>query len=881
LCNYDLVIVDPNSNFNPTKYCTTISEPTAYVSLGEVAENAPYRQDIKPSWVIGKNKSWNNNLVIDQTQEDWQKYFISKMIDPLWKKGYKGFFLDTLDSYYLATQDPKEQQKQIDSIVNLIQQIKSKYPSAKIILNRGFQLLPKVHSQIDAVVIESLYDGWNQAKNKYEGTSLIDQQTLLREIAKIKELKLPIIIVDYLPPNQKSDAIKLADRISKQDLIPWITDSTLQEIYLNKIKVIPRKILIISSNKNELLLETVSSLSYIDTVLEYMGYITHHINIDDAKMLANGDLSQEYAGIILHIETESSKYEPLIRWVQKQISNRIPVVFTNNFTVPRDNESIKSLGLSFSPIEGSSYNLKITKINPRFIGFEMKPLSSPYQFNPVHTKSSQIWLQVQNNLKQIEDAVAITPWGGYALEPYFIQYLPNNHALWIVNPFEFFHQALRLQDFPIPDVTTENGKRLMTVHIDGDGFALMAKWVGGSFAARELYTHILNRFQIPTSVSVITGEIAPNGVNANISNQLMEIARKIFALPWVEIASHSFSHPFNWQKIKDKTGQLEGENYSLKIPNYKFNLETEITGSVNFINKYLAPPNKKCKLFFWSGMADPSYEALAIASREKLLNINGLPDTYINNFQPSITGVTPMGMEVGPYFQVFSPIDGDFYFMNNLAGPLYGYEKVIQTLQLTDKPRRLKPIDLYYHIYSAGYPASLEALIKVYTWALEQSVMNVYISDYIKIVIDYFQTKIAHKNGSWIIYNSGNLRELRSQLNQGYPNIIKSENVIGFKVINNQLYIHLGPNNYTVLTYQKNKPKQPYIIDANGRVTAFYRKKNQLIINFKGYMPLTFTLDNVANCSVTSQNPLNISPNPDGSIRYNSLKVSDEIYINC
>jgi hypothetical protein len=361
----------------------------------------------------------------------------------------------------------------------------------------------------------------------------------------------------------------------------------------------------------------------------------------------------------------------------------------------------------------------------------------------------------------------------------------------------------------------------------------------------------------------------------------MAIARRIFALPWVESASHSFSHPFNWENIESKDRQIQGESYTLTIPNYHFDLETEITGSVNFINQYLTPANKKCVLMFWSGMANPSIQALAIASRDQLLNINGLADTFITNYQPSLTGVKSMGMHVGPYTQTFAPIDGDFYYNNDFTGPLYGYQKVIQTLELTDKPRRLKPIDLYYHIYAAAYPATLEALIKVYDWALAQSVMNIYISEYIKKVLDYFQIELARKNDLWIIHTKGDLREFRSPLSFGYPDLIKSQNIVGFRLINNDLYLHTGPNHFSVLSYQKEKPTTAYLVEANGRVTAFTRSSKELIIHLQGYLPLQFTLANVSNCKIIATNPLTITHQQDDTISYSSSKERDEIHINC
>lgn len=883
LCLYDNVIVDPNSDFNPQDYCDSMSTPFAYVSVGEVPKEAPYAKSIQPSWVIGKNAAWNNNLVLDETNSQWQGFFINQIIDPLWQKGYRGFFLDTLDSYVLAVHDPVLRQKQIDGVVSLIHQIKSRYPQAKIILNRGFQFLPQVHSDVYAVVIESLYHAWNQQKHEYEETPLTEQKWLLAEADKIKKMNLPVIIVDYLPPDQQAQAVELAKSIGQKGMIPWITNNSLDKIYIKKIHDVQREILVLFNNDNNFPTRFVPSFRFLGALLEYLGYIPKYININDTKKLPAENLQGKYAGIILWLDSIKATNVVVLEWAKRQISAQIPVVFLNSFGVPFETRQLKDFGLFFSPIKLSDVSLKVAKIDPDYAGLDTDPMISPYDFLPLRTTSSRILLQMKNEYQQTEDVVAITPWGGYALVPDVLFYMPNYYPLWIVDPINFLQGALRLNAFPVPVTTTENGRRIMTVHIDGDGFAYPANWLGGTFAGDELLQKVLKKYRIPTSVSVITGEIAPNGIHPDRSPELMKTARHIFELPWVEIASHTFSHPFYWQSsTRQNLGYLfGGEPFNINIPNYKFDLKTEINGSVDFINKYLAPRGKKCGLIFWSGLADPSVEALKLASDDNLLNINGESDTYIDNQFPSISGIRPMGAELGGYYQTFAPIDMDYYYIHGFAGPLYGYEHVIQTFQLTDMPRRFKPIDIYYHVYSTSIPASLQALNTVYGWALTQPVMNIYISDYIRKVIDYFKITLAYNDSSWLMYSGSELRELRSAKNAGYPDLARSVNVIGFRENKDDMYIHLGPMRLTVLKYQKDRPAQPYLVEANARVTAFSRNRNELVIKFQGYMPLQFTLANVAACKVTAQYKFRMTQNQNNTTSYSSEKDNNEIHIDC
>ncbi len=882
LCLYDILVVDPQSNFNPQNQCNAMNQPLAYVSLGEIPNHVMYKEGIQSAWIIGRNKAWDSNPILDQTNRAWQTFFLEQIIAPLWEKGYRGFFLDTLDSYLLVSQDPTFQEKQIAGIVQMIQQIKQRYPDAKIILNRGFRLLPQVKNEITAVAIESLYQGWNQLKHQYEPSAKADQTALFNEIAKLKQMQKPIIIIDYLPPSQQHKAQVLANQIANQGLIPWITDKDVQQIYLKKLRPVPRKILVIQSAINQSIIRNAGALPKIGIVLEHLGYVPEYVDLATQPMLPQATPSQQYAGIIIWLEAEEQKNKLLFDWLQKQMAAKIPVVFINRFIMPTDAPELKRLGLSIAFDKTTTKSLSISKLDKNYVGYETTPSITPYDFFSLKTNDSKVLLQLKNDQRQTQDAVAITPWGGYALQPYVLQYLPNtDYALWIINPFHFLHDALRLTDLPTPDTTTENGSRLMSVHVDGDGFSDQAKWVGGGLAAAELRDKVLKRFQIPTSVSVVTGEVAPNGVNPNLSPQLINLARSIFNLPWVEIASHTFSHPIFWQPELQHMANSDGEPDNLTLPHYQFNLPSEITNSVNFINQYLAPANKKCRLFFWSGLADPPLATLKLAYQQGLLNINGVNGTHIDNNHPSLTGVKPMAAKFGDYYQVFAPIDFDFYYMNGLGGPLYGFERVIQTLQITDKPRRLKPIDIYYHFYSASYPAALQALIKVYQWALKQPVMNIYISEYIKKVLDYYQITINRYQDAWVIYSKGQLREIRSLNQMGYPDLTKSQNVLGFQQNKDDKYIHLGPDRLTILHYQLQKPTEPYLIQANARVVSFARTTTDFTIKFKGYMPLKFTMANMTGCQITSKSSLHTLSNSDLTMTYLSNKVEDEIHIHC
>src|SRR5690606_9877650 len=119
---------------------------------------------------------------------------------------------------------------------------------------------------------------------------------------------------------------------------------------------------------------------------------------------------------------------------------------------------------------------------------------------------------------------------------------------------------------------------------------------------------------------------------------------------------------------------------------------------------------------------------------------------------PSLTRVSPMLRPQGEYLQVYAPQINENVYTNNMLGPLWGYRRAIETYQLTDEPRRLKPIDIYYHFYSAASPASLKALQQVYDYVETQETLPIYVSDWSGVASAWYHLGIAHQlEGGWQI----------------------------------------------------------------------------------------------------------------------------------
>ena len=878
---FDIAVVDPDSPLDPKTFNNKQTEAYAYVSVGEITKQRAYYKDIPKAWIIGYNPAWNS-YVVDQRNAEWRAFFLNRIIQPLWERGFRGFFLDTLDSFQLATKTKTERQQQSRALIQLINDFKDRFPQAKLFFNRGFEILPSVHQHVTAVAAESLFASWNPSQKRYQPVTTNEYQFLTKALDQLKSYDLPIVIIDYLPPKQRQQARQIAAKIRNLGYIPWVTDHDLKSLGIGNIEVLPRDVIVVFEDSNPSLMET-QAFRTIAMPLENLGLVPHFYRTDEP--LPQGILNGRYAGIVVWLNSNnantSTKWQ---RWIEQQIDHGMRFAFFNHFGFTADNISLAPLGIKFAgDPDHIAQHARIVHQSDLF-GYESQPLADPNSFLALHLTEGSPLLQVKDDSGKLSTMAALTPWGGYVLAPYALTVLPNDKTRWVIDPFHFLQRALALPVMPLPDVTTENGARLLITHIDGDGFVSRGEWYQGEFAGKVMDEEILKKYQLPTTVSIIQGEIAANGLYPKYHKALETIARNIFKHDWVEISTHTYSHPYNWLKIESSDSIAQQKGYNLPIPNYRFDLNTEITGSIAYINSHLAPPNKHCEVVLWSGNTDPSKNALALCEANQVKNFNG-GDTTITKDNNSITNIAPLGVYKNSYYQVFAPNQNENMYTNLWQGPFWGYKRVIETFKLTDKPHRYKPMNIYYHFYSATKRASLEALHEVYQYAIAQPFLALYVSEYVDRVHDFLRMVIARDDarGGFVIRGNHRLRELRLPKSAGYPNFAKSSNVIGYRDYNQDRYMHLGTESNSHLNLTKQASSQPYLSLATSQILSYqiHPQTHDIEVRFKPYTLLRADFANTENCVILDNNSPIIEGNMDLKRLVLSHKETHVIRVTC
>ncbi len=613
-------------------------------------------------------------------------------------------------------------------------------------------------------------------------------------------------------------------------------------------RTVRREIIALYDSRHEKTPQTTRIHQLAEMPLNWLGYKIHYVDVN-GTLPAIGDMSR-YRGILTWFIEPMRAPDSYLAWLDQVTAAGTRYVFFAEMAPPEPSVSsviatriLARVGLT--PVHqfiAVTHHARITTMDPTMAGFERaldKSLPDFRVFTAIPGKAT-VHLSARAPARVGEnEAVLITtsPAGGYVADEYTIQYEPNTERMqWTVNPFLFFKKAFGDDRFPVPDVTTLAGRRMYFSHIDGDGWNNVSD-VEGYREAQVFSAEVIRREVIvpypdlSVSVGVIAGDVIPELGGTLIGR---EIARKIYALPQVEVASHTYTHPFNWSYFAsynraaeevliekaarptstvadqlrsvvfraagktmaaDKTNKyIAGSNILprtyLKEP---FDLTQEVQGALN-IAETLAPVGKKAKIYLWSGDTTPHEAAVAATRAAGVRNMNGGDSRFDREF-PSVLFVPPIARPVGRERQIYAVNSNENTYTNDWLGPFYGFFMLEKTLENTEAPRRLKPFNLYYHMYSAEKESALATIKHFVALARRSEIIPVTASTYAGIADDFFGVEIEQVDASaWTITNRGTLSTVRFddadtiEIDSG-----RSTGVLGANRHQGAMYVALDP----------------------------------------------------------------------------------------
>lgn len=627
-------------------------------------------------------------------------------------------------------------------------------------------------------------------------------------------------------------------------------------------------------------------LNHLGLVLEY-----HKLREEVPKIGARKDVR----GVLIWL-TDGRKLplKALTALVAEATSRDIPVVLFGNLpggvddqgktvTLADQNKLLQLIGVrSDGGYVPYTYDLKIAVKDSAMAEFE-RPLPSPLPpleaITPTDpaAKSPLIFERKGEGAGRLH-AIVLTPKGGYVAAGYtHYEDKSGTWSQWYMNPFAYFRAAFRTLDMPIPDTTTLAGRRIFYSHIDGDGWGNVSTvdaYDGqGLYASEVILREVAKGYPgLPLTVAPIAADVDPAWAGTMRSQQ---IARAFFALPNVEPSTHTYTHPFEWAFFGPRYRAQDELMYVKRYPKVRvapgivpdttpnkarlqfpydaprayaeipYSLKREVEASVAYINS-LCPPGKQVKLLQWSGDTSPTEDAVAATIKAGLLNINGR-DTRFDGDQPSYSAVSPVGKLSGKLMQISASHANENVYTDLWQGRFFGFRYLKTSLEKTEAPLRVKPINIYYHMYSGEKQASLAALKEVLTYSAKQDIAPITATQYAAIGQGFFSTKITETAAStWRVDNRGSLNTLRFDNPKGLMvDEAKSQGVLGARETKGVLYVALDPAAASPMVALKARDagpvRTPRLVDSRWSISNLQASAKGAAFTATGFGPGTMT----------------------------------------
>ena len=521
----------------------------------------------------------------------------------------------------------------------------------------------------------------------------------------------------------------------------------------------------------------------LESVLNYYGYFAEHIT--ESPENYPEDIS-EYVGLIYWNENAQTENPLELAYFISQFKDKknillgkLPLEDYNHINYANEINSIlkENFGFYFGNFWSNNAQTIQRNYDSNFFNFEMRIsfLNQKYFNQVISDESGHKTIFSESLDGHHSNSSFFAPWGFFSLlSKVYYQHPDHKNPgknRWIIDPFKLVERVYKT-NYPIPDTTTKNGQRIAYIHIDGDGI------LSTSFKREyniETGYKFLKKQKLKTGVSFVVSELDEAGPILSRSNRFSQqlfngktlnaYAKKTLELPFVEPASHTYSHPFNWRKglVAYSVNPEAQEAYHDKIkafqePDHQINLELEIEDSIEYIQNLI--PSKKVQTVYWTGDCYPSIRDLQYIEENDLFAFNG-GDSRFDLEYNSYSYVTPLSLYSHQGTQIYSSNSNENTYTNLWTANFWRFRNVIKTFENTGHPKRIKPANAYYHYYSFSKQSSLKALEKIYAYYKKHPFNFIYPSEFIKIAKNFHDIKIKTIEGGFEISNIKELREFR------------------------------------------------------------------------------------------------------------------------
>jgi uncharacterized protein (TIGR01370 family) len=190
----------------------------------------------KASWYFDKDKDAQPDI-----DPVWKSPW-ANTADPAWRAdrvaearrlveqcGFDGIFLDTTDNVTIYPE-------MFDGMVELIESFRRELPEAPIIMNQSWELLRRVATSVDGVMLEGFTTSYDFENKRHRRNPINWDDNGLRQVNKHvmplrKQHGLAVVVLDYADQNQMDLIQAAADRAASFGFIHCVSTVRLDEIY--------------------------------------------------------------------------------------------------------------------------------------------------------------------------------------------------------------------------------------------------------------------------------------------------------------------------------------------------------------------------------------------------------------------------------------------------------------------------------------------------------------------------------------------------------------------------------------------------------------------------------------------------------------------------
>ncbi|MCB1227649.1 MAG: endo alpha-1,4 polygalactosaminidase [Verrucomicrobiales bacterium] len=233
LAAFDVCILDPAAKVDLGPCQARGTTCLAYVSLVEAAPGSVMEaRSVAGGFALKqRNPEWGGRL-LDVGQKAWSQALDAE-IESILRKGYDGFFLDTVDSLERLKQlRPERAAADRTAVLDWIRRLHEAHPGKQLVMNRGFDLLEDLEGRLDGVLIEGVCYGKDARTGAYAPLPDEALAWTAERVKRCQALGLRVFGVEYVDPKKPEQVEDAVRRLRALGCMPLVTTPDLRGVVL-------------------------------------------------------------------------------------------------------------------------------------------------------------------------------------------------------------------------------------------------------------------------------------------------------------------------------------------------------------------------------------------------------------------------------------------------------------------------------------------------------------------------------------------------------------------------------------------------------------------------------------------------------------------------